>query len=55
MECPVTLGISATGPTVTDCSCCVEEPDHIVGVTTSHNATPLQIEEETVIRPAPAA
>jgi hypothetical protein len=55
MERPFILGISATGPAVTDCPCCVEEPDHIVRVTTSHDATPLQIEAEAVIRPAPAA
>jgi hypothetical protein len=46
---------SATEPATTDCPCCVEYPDEIVGVTTSHPATPLQMEAYTVIRPAPAA
>lgn len=39
--------ILATDPATSDCPSCVENPDDIVGIT-SHAATPLQMEAETV-------
>lgn len=52
---PATLGSATTDLAMADCPCCVDDLDEIVGVTTSHPATSLQEETETVNRPASAA
>jgi hypothetical protein len=48
-----TPNISATDAVKTDCPCCTEDPEELVGVTRSYPATPLQMEAEAVARPAP--
>jgi hypothetical protein len=48
-----TPNTSATVPVTTDCPCCTEDPEELVGVTTSYAAIPLQMEAEAVARPAP--
>jgi hypothetical protein len=45
---------SATDPVTTDCACRTTESEELVGVTTSHPATPLQMETEAVARPTSA-
>jgi hypothetical protein len=45
--------ILATNPDTADCPCCVDDTDETMGVTTSHPATPLQMEVETVSKLAP--
>jgi hypothetical protein len=41
MRCRTTPSTSATDPVTTDCPCCTEDPEELVGVTTSYPATPL--------------
>ncbi|PNF31400.1 hypothetical protein B7P43_G04086, partial [Cryptotermes secundus] len=40
-------------PESNNCPCCTEDRSELMGVTTSHPATPLQMEVETASKPAP--
>jgi hypothetical protein len=44
--------ILATNPDATDCPCCIDDIDEAMGVTTSHPATLLQMEVESISKPA---
>jgi hypothetical protein len=43
----------AVAPATTDCPCCTDTSDELMGVMTSHTATPLQMETEAVATPKP--
>jgi hypothetical protein len=52
---PLASNPLVTDPATTDCPCCTSSSDEPMGVTTSHPATPLQLEAESVAKPIPVA